>query len=413
MAFEQSDTSQDTCFPLADKTTTIMAIAAGLAVANVYTVQPLLNVIGESLAMRPANLGLAVTLTQLGYAAGLILLVPLGDLLNRRSLIVGQTGLSFLALAIVALSDSPGLFLFALAAVGALAVSVQTLVAFAGTLALPERRGAAVGKVTGGIVIGILVARAVSGGVSELLGWRAVYAISALVSLVTTLALSRALPGDPRQPGTASYGSILRSLPRFFLDDRLLRRRAVYAFIIFAAFSTFWTAVVFPLTDAPFRLSNTQVGLFGLVGIAGTLGARGAGKLVDKGSEQRVTGTALALLCLSWAPIALLSFSLWWLAVGIVLLDLAVQAVHVTNQTLIVGRHPDAAGRVIAVYMVFYSLGSAAGAAASTYVYSVSGWHGVCLAGATISIAGLLFWASTARTPTDNLLALAVSPCPD
>ena len=226
----------------------------------------------------------------LGYAAGLIVLVPLSDLLNRRSLIVGQTGLSFLALAIVALSNLSWLFLFALAlalaAVGALAVTVQTLVAFAGTLALPQRRGAAVGKVTGGIVIGILAARAVSGSVSDVLGWRAVYAISVIVSLITALVLSRTLPGDPRQPGTASYGSILRSLPRFLVDDRVLRRRVVYAFIIFAAFSTFWTAVVFPLTEGPFRLSHTQVGLFGLIDTAGALGARGAGKLVDRGSEQ-------------------------------------------------------------------------------------------------------------------------------
>lgn len=413
MTLKHSDASEDAGFPLTDQTTTVMAIAAGLAVANVYTVQPLLNVIGESLAMRPASLGLAVTLTQLGYAAGLILLVPLGDLLNRRSLIVGQTGLSGVALGAVALSDSPGLFLFALAAVGALAVTVQMLVAFAGTLALPEKRGTAVGKVTGGIVIGILAARAVSGSVSDLLGWRAVYAISALASLVTTLVLSRTLPGDPSPPRAASYGSILRSLPRFLVADRVMRRRVIYGFIIFAAFSTFWTAVVFPLTDAPFHLSHTQVGLFGLVGIAGALGARGAGKLVDRGAEQRVTGAALTLLCLSWALIALMPFSLWWLAGGIVFLDLAVQAVHVTNQTLIVGRHPDAAGRVIAVYMVFYSLGSAAGAAASTYVYSVSGWHGVCMAGAAISIAGLLFWASTARTARHNLLTLAVPPCPD
>jgi predicted MFS family arabinose efflux permease len=148
---------------LTDRTTTIMAVAAGLAVANVYAVQPLLDVIGHGLTMRPADLGLAVTLTQLGYAAGLILLVPLGDLFDRRRLIIGQTGLSVAAIATVALARSQATFLMAVFAIGMLAVTVQTLVAFAGALSSADRRGAVVGKVTGGIVIGILAARAVSG----------------------------------------------------------------------------------------------------------------------------------------------------------------------------------------------------------------------------------------------------------
>lgn len=392
----KSDTlSPGSARPLTDRATTIMAIAAGLAVANVYAVQPLLDVIGDSLAMHPADLGLAVTLTQLGYAVGLILLVPLSDLVDRRWLIIGQTGLSVLALAAVALSGSPMAFLMALAAVGALAVTVQTLVAFAGALAPPDRRGAAVGKVTGGIVIGILAARIVSGSVSDLLGWRAVYMISAVMCLGATLVLSRALPRDHKRQAKHNYGAILRSLPSLFLRDRVLRLRAAFAFIIFAAFSTFWTALVLPLTAAPFELSHTQVGLFGVVGIAGALGARRAGRLVDRGLEQQVTGAALLLLCLSWALIAMLPLSLWWVAGGIVALDLAVQAVHVTNQTLIVDRHPDAAGRVIAGYMTFYSLGSATGAAVSTYAYSALGWSGVCLTGIGLSIAGLALWVTT------------------
>jgi predicted MFS family arabinose efflux permease len=380
---------------LTDRTTTIMAVAAGLAVANVYAVQPLLDVIGHGLTMRPADLGLAVTLTQLGYAAGLILLVPLGDLFDRRRLIIGQTGLSVAAIATVALARSQATFLMAVFAIGMLAVTVQTLVAFAGALSSADRRGAVVGKVTGGIVIGILAARAVSGSVSDILGWRAVYVLSALASLAATFALSRALPPDCRRPVSRGYGAILRSLPGLFLRDRVLMLRAAFAFIIFAAFSTFWTALVLPLTMAPYELSHTQVGLFGLVGIAGALGARGAGKLVDRGWAQQVTGGALLLLCLSWGLIAMLSLSLWWVAGGIVALDLAVQAVHVTSQTLIVGRHAETAGRTIAGYMLFYSLGSATGAGASTYAFSVSGWSGVCMTGAAISAIGLVLWALT------------------
>jgi len=369
-----------------------MAVTAGLAVANVYAVQPLLDLIGARLSMPQATLGLAVTLTQLGYGSGLVLLVPLGDMVDRRRLIVGQTGLSALALAGVAASFSPTMFLTTLAAVGMLAVTVQTLVAFAGALASPDRRGAVVGKVTSGVVIGILAARVVSGSVSDLLGWRAIYVISAVTCLVSALLLSLTLPRDPRLTSQNSYRSILRSLPTLFLRDPVLRLRAVFALVVFAAFSTFWTPLVFALTAAPYELSHAHVGLFGLIGIAGALGARGAGKLVDRGQERWVTGAALALLCFSWAVIMLLPLSLWWLVGGTLCLDLAVQAVHVTNQTLIVSRHPDAAGRAIAGYMVFYSVGSAAGAAASTYVYSIWGWSGVCMMGAGISIIGLAIW---------------------
>ncbi|WP_334183815.1 MFS transporter [Novosphingobium sp.] len=380
-----------------------MAVAAGLAVANVYLVQPLLDLIGASLSMTAASLGLAVTLTQTGYAIGLILLVPMGDVMDRRRLIVVQTGLSALALAGVAISGSQMMFLMTLAAVGVLAVTVQSLVAFAGALAPPDRRGAVVGKVTGGIIIGILAARAVSGSVSDWLGWRAVYGISAVMCLAATLVLSAALPRDTRHSPRGDYRAILRSLPALLRRDRVLQFRAALAFVVFAAFSTFWTPLVLALTAPPFKLSHSHIGLFGLVGIAGAIGARGAGRLVDRGQAHWVTGAALPLLCLSWGFIMLLPLSLGWLAAGITLLDLAVQAVHVTNQTLIVGRHPDATGRIIAGYMVFYSAGSGAGAAVSTYVYSLWGWGGVCLTGFCISLAGLALWSCVAATASNQI----------
>lgn len=388
--------SSDVPQPLAATTATIMSIAAGLAVANVYLVHPLIDLMGASLSMTAASLGLAVTLTQTGYAIGLIFFVPMGDVMDRRRLIVAQTGLSALALAGVAVSGSQMLFLMTLATVGALAVTVQSLVAFAGALAPPDRRGAVVGKVTGGIIIGILAARAVSGSLSDWLGWRAVYGTAAALSLAAALLLSAALPRDPRRLPCGNYRAILRSLPVLLRRDRVLQFRAALAFIIFAAFSTFWTPLVLALTAPPFQLSHSHIGLFGLVGIAGAIGARGAGRLVDRGQAHGVTGAALVLLCLSWGFITLLPRSLGWLAAGILLLDLAVQAVHVTNQTLIVGRHPDAAGRIIAGYMVFYSAGSAAGAAVSTYVYSIWGWAGVCLTGFCISLAGLTLWSCVA-----------------
>lgn len=375
---------------LPEQTLVVMAIAAGLAVANVYAAQPLLDLIGGTFALAPSRLGLAVTLTQVGYALGLILVAPLGDRLDRRRLIVAQNGLSAVVLAATALSPNAGWLLASLAAVGTLAVSVQTVVAYAGALAAPEARGAAVGKVTSGVVIGILAARAVSGGLGDLVGWRAAYGVSAAAMGLCALVLSRKLPADdPTRPRDA-YGAILRSMPRLFADDAVLRRRAAFAFVIFAAFNVLWTPMVLALT--PLGLSHSQVGLFGLIGLAGAIAARSAGRQADRGRAATVTGGAFLLLCLSWAFIALLPHGLGWMALGVILLDLAVQAVHVTNQTLIVARHPDATGRVIAGYMVFYSLGSAIGALAGTGLYAAWGWSGVCLFGAGLSACGLLLW---------------------
>lgn len=381
-----------------------MALAAGLAVANVYAIQPLLDLIGRSLAMPPSRLGAAVMLTQLGYAVGLLLLVPLGDMVDRRKLIAGQTALSAVALVACAMAGSAWVLSAALVAVGLLAVTVQTIVAYASALVPEETRGATVGKVTGGVVIGILAARFVSGSIGDTLGWRAFYGISAATCVIAAFVLYRILPRDDAKRTRQSYAAILRSVPLLFLRDGVLRLRAFYAFIIFAAFSMLWTALVLPLTAAPHHLSHMQVGLFGLVGLAGALAAPRAGRLVDRGQGGAVTGAALALLCLSWGAIAALPASLIVLGVGIVVLDLAVQAVHVTNQTIISGRHPSAVGRVIGGYMVFYSLGSATGGAISTVVYAAWGWTGVCIAGAGISLVGLAIWIA-ARARRNGIMA--------
>ncbi|MDE1918558.1 MAG: MFS transporter [Sphingomonadales bacterium] len=378
---------------LAPSATVLMTIAAGLAVANVYAIQPLLEVVGRSLALGPAHFGLLVTVTQAGYALGLLLLVPLGDRLDRRRLIVWQMALSALALAAVAMAGTVMALLVSLFAMGLLAVTVQTLVAYAGALAAPERRGAVVGTVTSGVIIGILAARFVSGGIGDVGGWRAVYWVLAAASCVIALLLSRTLPPDSGAREKLTYAAVLRWLPRTFMQDAILRRSALFAFVIFATFSIFWTSMALPLTGSPHHLSHGQVGLFGVLGLAGALGARRAGVLADAGRAAWVTGGAFVLLCLSWLAIAMLEVGLPWLGAGILMLDLAVQAIHVTSQGVIVNRHPDATSRAIAGYMMFYSLGSAMGGALSTWAYAIAGWNGVCLAGGGVSLGGLLLWA--------------------
>jgi predicted MFS family arabinose efflux permease len=371
----------------------IFASVCGISVANIYYAQPLLDVMGADLGIAPSAIGLVVTLTQLGYALGLIFIVPLGDLVDRRRLIICQATISGLALMVVATARSESLMLAGMAVVGLMAVVIQVLVAFAATLAVPAKRGNAIGTVTSGVVIGILAARFVAGVLADLGGWRMVYFTSAAVTFVMAGVLWRILPRHRTADRTENYLAILRSVPALFAAEPILLLRGLLALLIFATFSTFWTALVLPLSGQPFSLSHAVIGLFGLVGVAGALAASGAGRLADRGLGQWTTGVALTLLLASWGLIALLPISVVALVIGVVLLDLAVQAVHVTNQSIIFARFPEARSRLVGGYMVFYSIGSGLGAIASTTIYALAGWPGVSLLGAGFSAAALVIWA--------------------
>jgi predicted MFS family arabinose efflux permease len=377
--------------------TLLFAIACGLAVANIYYAQPLLDDISNEFGITHSSVGLVITITQVCYALGLLLLVPLGDLLNRRWLITGQMLISVLALIAVGTAPTSLVLFIGIAAVGLLAVVTQTLVAFAATLAAPLERGRVVGVVTSGIVIGILLARTFAGVLTDLAGWRSVYLVSAILTFIMACVLFRILPHYVQKKESISYLQLLSSTLVLFAQERVLRIRAALALLIFTAFSILWTSLVLPLSAPPFSLSHTAIGAFGLAGVAGALAAARAGHLADRGLGQRTTGMALTLLLISWLPISYTQHSLLALIVGIVLLDLAVQAIHVTNQSMILTLRHEARSRLTAAYMIFYSIGSAAGSIASTTIYAYSGWNGVCLLGAIVSALALLFWALTRR----------------
>ncbi|MNW43951.1 Inner membrane transport protein YnfM [compost metagenome] len=375
----------------------LFAISCGLSVANIYYAQPLLDAIASEFAIPHSLVGLVVTITQICYAFGLLLLVPLGDLLNRRWLISGQMLLSVAALITIGLAPSSTIVFIGIAGVGLLAVVAQTLVAFAATLATSAERGRVVGLVTSGIVIGILLARSLAGVLTDFTGWRSVYLFSAGLTFLVAGALFRVLPSEKRQRESLSYLGLLRSILTLFLEEPVLRVRASLAFLIFTDFSILWTSLVLPLSAPPFSLSHTAVGAFGLAGVAGALAATRAGRLADRGMGQKTTGAALILLLASWYPISLIQHSILALIVGIVLLDLAVQAVHVTNQSMILSVRPEARSRLTGGYMMFYSFGSALGSIASTAIYEQAGWRGVCMLGAGVSTLALLFWWMTRR----------------
>jgi predicted MFS family arabinose efflux permease len=334
--------------------------------------------------------------------------VPLGDLLDRRRLIITQSSLSVIALAAVAWAPTGATLLTAIAAVGVLAVVAQVFVAYAAILAHPSERGRVVGIVTSGIVIGILLARTVAGALSDLFGWRSVYLVSAAATLVVIAFLLKALPRHASRSARVSYPRLIGSVFTLFVEEPILRVRAVLALLIFAAITVLLTPLVLPLTAPPFSLSHTEVGLFGLAGAAGALGASSAGRFADRGCAQRMTGWALTVMLLSWLPIALLPYSLGSLILGVVTMDFGLQAVHVSNQSLIYRVRPEAQSRLAAGYMIFYSVGCAAGSIVSTFAYASAGWNGVCLVGAAVSAFALVFWTLT-RHVAPNRLASAVA----
>lgn len=369
----------------------LFSLTCALAVANVYSAQPLLGSISLDLQVPAGIIGSVVTATQVGYAAGLIFLVPLGDRVKRKTLVVTLLLLSMLALIVAGLAPNFVTLLCAVLFIGLMAVVVQLVVAWAAILALPQRRGKVVGTVTSGIVLGILLARFISGSIADIAGWRAVYLSAAFLMLLIACVVAKGVPATtPPQASPSSYLSLLASAFRLFMTEPQLRKGGVFALLIFAAFSMLWTAMVMPLSAL--ALSHTQIGMFGLAGVAGALAAAKAGAWADRGWGQRATGLALALLLLSWLPIAYTETFLVWLVVGIIMLDFAVQTVHVINQSTLIAARPEAASRLVGAYMCFYSIGSATGAIVATQLYACFGWQAVCLAGASVSACAFLIW---------------------
>ncbi|HET9733221.1 MAG TPA: MFS transporter [Acidimicrobiales bacterium] len=358
----------------------LMAVATGLAVANNYYAQPLLADIGRDLHLPAGASGLMVTVAQVGYAAGLVFLLPLGDLLDRRRLVVGLGVGTAAALAWLAVSSStPGLMAAAVA-VGALSVQAQVLVPFAASLAADEERGRVVGAVMSGLLLGILLARTVAGSVAAAAGWRAVYGVAAAAMLAQSAALA---VGLPRLKPTAGlrYPAALASVVALLGDEPLLRRRCLYGALSFGGFSVLWTAMAFLLSGPPYHYGTATIGLFGLAGAAGAVAANGAGRLADRGRADTVTMGACVVLGLSWLALWAGGRHLGALLLGIVTLDVAAQGLHITNQSLIYRLAPEARSRVTSAYMTCYFAGGAAGSALAAWAWSARRWPAVCLVG--------------------------------
>ncbi|QIU90173.1 MFS transporter [Yokenella regensburgei] len=369
----------------------LMSVATGLAVASNYYAQPLLDTIAHAFSLTAGQAGFIVTAAQLGYAAGLLFLVPLGDMFERRGLIVVMTLLAAGGMLITASSTSLGLMILGTALTGLFSVVAQILVPLAATLAEPSKRGKVVGTIMSGLLLGILLARTVAGLLASLGGWRTVYWVASVLMALMALALWRGLP-KVKHENHLNYPQLLGSIFRLFSGNKLLRTRALLGCLTFANFSILWTSMAFLLASPPFNYSEGMIGLFGLAGAAGALGARPVGGLADKGKSHLTTSASLVLLLLSWAAIWAGHGSVLALIVGILVLDLTVQGVHITNQTVIYRVQPDARNRLTAGYMTCYFVGGAAGSLISASAWQHFGWAGVCLAGAGIAALNLLVW---------------------
>jgi len=366
------------------------AVGCGLAVGNIYYAQPLTRVIGRDFHLNDAQSGAIVTLTQLGYAAGLILLAPLGDLLeNRRVITVVFSGAVLSALALVFVTSYPA-FLAACFALGFTSVVAQMLVSFAAHPAPPEKRGQMVGQVMSGLLMGILLARAFAGIVSGAFGWRTVYIASAALVAMMIVILRVRLP--ERRPALAhTYGALIASLAHVFYTQPVLRRRGIYQACLMAAFSVFWTSITFLLSGPQWRFSQTQIGMFALAGAAGAMFTSIAGRWADRGHGRRITCAAL-LLAVGALGLTLLENHLWALVAGAILLDLAVNSNLVTGQQAIYALSATERSRINTIFIAMFMGGAALGSALAGVAYSHGGWPTVVMTGSALPVAAFLYW---------------------
>ncbi|GAB3939706.1 MFS transporter [Micromonospora vulcania] len=383
---------------LSRRLTLLFAVSAAAAISNLYWAQPLLAFIAGDLHATTATAGWLVTATQVGYALGVLLLVPLGDVLDRRRLIPVLLLISAAALVLCALAPSIGVLLLALGLLGVTTVSGQVLTPLAGDLAGDAHRGHVVGVVGSGTLTGILASRAISGLIADTAGWRTIFALAAVVAVLLAALLHRAIP--PLAPRTRMpYPALLASVGTVVLRERAARWTLVLASMGFAAFTLVWTALTFLLTGPPFHYPVSVVGLFGLAGLAGALTVQNAGRLHDHGWSLPATGAAWVLALAAFVTATFAGRSIALIILVLVVIDVALQGQALLNRARLFAISDEARSRLNTALGVSNFLGGAVGSATATALWSVGGWTAVMRMGTVLCCGALVVWARGRRGP--------------
>lgn len=372
----------------------LLAAIAGISVANIYFNQPLLDDFRASFPGSAWLIGAVPAATQLGYALGMFFLAPLGDRFDRRLLILIQLAALGIALVVATAAPTLAVLIAASLAIGVVATIAQQAVPFAAELAPAAERGHAVGTVMSGLLLGILLARTVSGIVAQYFGWRAVFGASVVATIVLAVVVIARLPKS-RPTSTLPYTRLLGSMWHLVAEHRGLREASLTGGAMFAAFSIFWSVLTLLLAGEPFHMGPQAAGLFGIVGAAGALAAPLAGKSADRRGPRAVISLSIALVAISFVVFAFSARSIAGLVIGVIVLDVGVQAAQISNQSRIYALAPEARSRVNTVYMVAYFIGGALGSALASLAWHAFGWTGVSLAG--LAAVGLAAWSHRRR----------------
>jgi predicted MFS family arabinose efflux permease len=372
--------------------TVVLATACGLAVANVYFAQPILDLLAASFHTSQSAATTAVTAVQIGYALGLVLLLPMGDLIENRRLTSVMLTVTAASLVVAGTAQNLGVFLVASVLVGVTSVVAQILIPFAAHLAPEARRGRIVGWVGSGLLLGILLARTVSSLAAAAWGWRAIFFISAALMLVMAVVLYWLLPA--RKPDhTSGYRTLMASVVELVRTQPILRRRALCQALLFASFSGYWTAIAYQLITVH-GFDQTQVGLFALVGAVGVVASPVAGRIADRG-DRFASGAALLIGIAAMVVARFGASSVILLGLAAVLLDVAMTAHQVLSQREIYQLRPDARARINTVYMGSVFAGGAVGSALAGALHGQYAWSGITTVGIGFSTLSFVVWASS------------------
>ncbi|MGW2423660.1 MFS transporter [Streptomyces sp. NPDC001709] len=374
----------------------LLATACGLIAACLYYCQPLLPRIAATYAASPSAAGALVTTTQAGYTLGLLLIVPLGDIVARRRLVGVLLGAAGAGMLLSGAAPSLWVLLAGGLAVGAGAVVVQILMPYAASVVPVDQRGRAMGTLLTGLLLGILLSRTAAGLLGGALGWRAVFLAAAGTLAAVALLLVRVLPSSPPDV-SMGYGAQLAATLRLAAAEPVLRRRSLIGACCFAAFSAFWATSAFLLAGPHYGWGASAIGLFALVGAAGAIAAKAAGRLADRGRQDVATGVLLSLGVIAFAATWPGGRSLAWLVAGVLVMDVAVHGVHLLNMSVVYDLPDHPRSRIASVYMTSYYLGGAAGSALGVTAYRFGGWGAVPATGAALLGLGLVVWAVSVR----------------